>query len=529
MKVLLRLLTAASLICCVLRGEAQPLHIYYDVYTDSLWFESDGKSVSKPSARKGREVSLHLLEFNHFLYDVKIEVEQQQEESESLGSALAMWQHFMPGMGILGGQAPAAGAASAEAGAFSATPLLSMPLFKMGGQDISLKQLLGGARGAEQLFAEINTNMQALSALQADMQRVAVELERCEKALTVSRIARQSLHDIKYNPALRPSTIRELSAEYCETMFRKNPGETVGLQDVLDWQNLPGQIKNLEAEFAQAAGAFEKKSAALNILVNQAVDLGIEDAQYTQYVENLQASNGRARDLSKRVGEYARSLQSNQSAWSSISLQELTAIQLTCREIQESKFVRDVQIPAEGDAVVITIDLLARDTTALRILGGAPGAKVRTKSITLPTRGGLKIRPTIGVHFSQFSSPAQKFGTQNDVIVADNADFFAPTVASMLNFYPGGNQRVRIGGAFGVGLPVLQANEDPSLQFFLGPTLVFGRSKQIMLSGGVLGGKVKRLARGFAVGDAFDPSFGDIPTNSRYELGYFVGLSFNFF
>jgi hypothetical protein len=40
--------------------------------------------------------------------------------------------------------------------------------------------------------------------------------------------------------------------------------------------------------------------------------------------------------------------------------------------------------------------------------------------------------------------------------------------------------------------------------------------------------KTNRLSKGYSVGDAFDPGLGDIPLSSRYEYGYFMGLSFNF-
>jgi hypothetical protein len=65
------------------------------------------------------------------------------------------------------------------------------------------------------------------------------------------------------------------------------------------------------------------------------------------------------------------------------------------------------------------------------------------------------------------------------------------------------------------------------LQFFLGPSLIFGNSQRLVLSLGLMGGKVESLAKGFKVGDAFDPDNGDLPTKGKYNLGMFMGLSFN--
>ncbi len=42
-----------------------------------------------------------------------------------------------------------------------------------------------------------------------------------------------------------------------------------------------------------------------------------------------------------------------------------------------------------------------------------------------------------------------------------------------------------------------------------------------------MGGKVQQLAAGYIEGDHFDGDSNFIPVHSPYELGFFVGLSFN--
>ena len=65
------------------------------------------------------------------------------------------------------------------------------------------------------------------------------------------------------------------------------------------------------------------------------------------------------------------------------------------------------------------------------------------------------------------------------------------------------------------------------IHFLLGPSLIFGQSERIALSAGLMGGRTDRLGQGYQVGDSLISEAGTVPLRSVYELGFFVGLSFN--
>jgi hypothetical protein len=138
----------------------------------------------------------------------------------------------------------------------------------------------------------------------------------------------------------------------------------------------------------------------------------------------------------------------------------------------------------------------------------------------------MKINVSIGISFSGYFKQPQSYYLQDTIIRSENADAFLPIITSFFHFYPQSAGNVSIGGNFGIGIPLTNSENGQSLSFFLGPSFIIGKGQRIVLSTGVMGGKVQQLAQGLEVGDKLLP-FSPVPTKSAYELGYFLGVSFN--
>ncbi|OON68214.1 hypothetical protein B0919_13735 [Hymenobacter sp. CRA2] len=83
---------------------------------------------------------------------------------------------------------------------------------------------------------------------------------------------------------------------------------------------------------------------------------------------------------------------------------------------------------------------------------------------------------------------------------------------------------IGLGTALGIGVQ----NDGPRLLF--GPSVLFGNSQRVALSGGVATGRVTRLARGYAEGHENaikDPGTSQVPTRVVNAASWFVGLSYN--
>ena len=122
--------------------------------------------------------------------------------------------------------------------------------------------------------------------------------------------------------------------------------------------------------------------------------------------------------------------------------------------------------------------------------------------------------------------PRFSYSVRDNKIVAQELDKFIPIVTSFAHFYKQSPGNVNIGGSFGVGLPILGGSDIQAASFFLGPTIILGEASSFLLTVGVMGAKANRLANGLSIGDEFD-NFTTVPTISRYETGFFIGLSFS--
>ena len=100
-------------------------------------------------------------------------------------------------------------------------------------------------------------------------------------------------------------------------------------------------------------------------------------------------------------------------------------------------------------------------------------------------------------------------------------------MTSFIHFYAPSRKAVTVAGSFGIGFPLGGGENLQSISFFLGPSLLFGNSERIVLNAGIMGGKVERLSQGYKLGDYYTSDANQAPTASVYELGYYLGISFN--
>ena len=136
----------------------------------------------------------------------------------------------------------------------------------------------------------------------------------------------------------------------------------------------------------------------------------------------------------------------------------------------------------------------------------------------------MKISPSVGITFPTYFGAAKDYFARGDsTIVETNGDNFIPNIAAFVNFYPYTGRAVNIGGSFGIGIPIKGETISPS--FLLGPNLVIGNKYRIAVSAGMSTGPVKRLERGYEVGQVLN-EFQEIETRSKYAVGFYSSMSF---
>ncbi len=498
--------------------QAQELHVYYNLFNDSLTFKMDGKVLEDPKLKNGQEIELHLTEFNNFLYDIELEIKQEDSQQSSGIMEVAQFAGLgpgLPGMGLgIGGER------SKSSGGMGLMSLMDMSLLKINDNEISLQSLFGGSRGSAQMLEQANKTMAEITALKEEVEQLTLEIQSYEKSREVGLMALEHVDSLKRYPNLRPSFIKKRCEEYYQAIFQTPTTKAITLDELLAIQQTPARYKQAINKLNAKEKLLGNKVGFLTDLNKQFVNLALDDAEYLKYVSDLQTFRKDAQSYSTFLKD---ALNDSGSMTDFPSRQELTNLQFSLAEVISNDFTYNSRITARSDVLNITIKLVKKS----RSLGGEKEV-AKSRHLRLEAKGGLKVTASVGLNFSQFLTASQTYSARDNVIVGDDAGFFSPTAASMLHFYSYNGRKLSLGGSFGIGFPMLGGDdENQSLQFFIGPSLIFGTTQRMVLNFGVMGGRATRLAKGYETGDYFDDTFGDIPTRSPYEIGLFIGTSFN--
>ena len=513
-------------ISCLLLGlsfiavplNAQELHVYYNLFNDSVVYKVDGKVLEEPKLKNGQEIQLHLTEFNNFLYDIELEIKQEDSQQSSGIMEVAQFAGLgpgLPGMGLgIGGERAGA------SGGLGLMGLADMPLLKINDSEISLQSIFGGSRGSAQMLEQANTAMAEITAIKEEVLQLTQEIQSYEKSREVGLMALAHIDSLKKHPNLRPSFIKKRCEEYYRAIFHATNLEGITLDELLAIQQTPMRYKQAVKKLNAREATLRNKVALLSGLNEQFVNLALDDADYLKYVANLQTFRKDAQSISQQLKE-ALSVDGGLDDFP--SKQDLTNLQFSLAEVISNDFTYHSRTQAYSDILNINIKMVKKEHPL-----GEEKEVVKSRNLRLEAKGGLKVTASVGLNFSQFLTAGQTFSARDNLIVADNAGVFSPTAASMLHFYTYNGKKLSLGGSFGIGFPMLAGEgESQSLHFFIGPSLIFGTKQRMVLNMGLMGGRATRLAKGYKPGDYFDDSFGDIPTRNPYEIGLFIGTSFN--
>jgi hypothetical protein len=188
--------------------------------------------------------------------------------------------------------------------------------------------------------------------------------------------------------------------------------------------------------------------------------------------------------------------------------------------IRKNTFETTLDLIIDENANLLTLQVFPK-SNSMADLNPSP---LKRQSISIKTPGNLIFSNSLGVSFIGFASPQKSyFLNDRSQIVDQKGDFILPTPTLFMNFLKASDKRVKLGGNFGVGVPL---GEKRAIHFQLGPSLFLGKNNAIAINMGMVAGRVSRLGGGLKVGDSFTKG-SDIPTIERYELGYQFGISFN--
>jgi len=496
--------------------EGQGLKIQYDVQADSISYFRDGLPVSRAKARKGELVTLQVTNYNNYLYEIT--VEEDNEEARVAPVMGGNFSSFLSGPG--GGASPL----SMLSGLFSAPGgAASFPIEDFGGgfNDGDGFVTSDASKAANALFKQFSQAARLISNTEKDLKEAGRELSRLAQAQRIRGIAAGEIEKLRYNPAIPPARIRSLSMEYLEAILGKES----------DVQNLEQLLEKTGAreELSQKLEAYNKYTEELagyyetvGWIRDSLGGLALPSAQFAEFQDAIAAFQGSGSSQVEQYREAAAKAAEALADMENYNLEQLIQLRYVLEELKANSFSHTFRTQAKGDRLRLKAQLDPIDSA------NVPGLKSRQLSaLEVPVYGGFKVNASIGVSFGSFFNQPQGYFLRDSLIVSEDKDSYLPIITSFLHFYPQSAGNVSVGGTFGLGLSIGGDSGAQSIHFLLGPSFILGQGERIALSAGLMGGKADRLGQGYEVGDSLVSEAGALPLRSVYELGFFVGLSFN--
>lgn len=511
---LLPLVFAISGLC------AQDLHVYYDAFTDSVYYQRGGKPVDRPVVRKGENVLFHITNYNNYLYHAAVKTEVGRV-SVSEGSAFNLGQ-LIPGGSF--NPAQLAFGDGSKAGGLG-IPGITVPggsgMGESPAEEKRREQIVEEMRGLE---ANIKETFEVLADLDVQMSDMNKEIQTALEAQQVQAFVATEIQNLRYNPQLAPRQIKHLSQEYMSRIFGEADPKKLDLSAVLEKTDAQGQMASLQQGYEKTTALYAGQVDKLKGWV-----AAIQDTKF-DFIGNTistfrTVSEKRLKTPEQNLDTYrqnAATLEAQLPEIKSLDLETLARLRTDYLIIQENDFSKTYRHTAEGDNLSLQLILTPIDSVK------TPGASTKQVApIQLNVYGGFQVNASLGLNFGQFFQRPKDYFVRDSLIRSSSKDAFTPYLTSSVHFYRQGRGAVSFGGSFGVGIPLGDGGGLESLAFFLGPSLVLGRAERIVFSAGILGGKVQHLGDGYSEGDLFEADASLLKTTPRYELGYFVGLSFN--
>ena len=494
----------------------QGLQIQYDVQTDSITWFRDGVPTQKIRARKDEAITLKIKNYNNYLYKVSV-----KEENEDARVAPVMGGGMTGLMGSPGGASPF----SMLSGMFNLPggSGLSAPFGDFGGgiEDGDGFVTSDVSKTANALFSQFQKTVRLINDTEKDIGKIGRDMQRLAQAQQIKAIAAGEIEKLRYNPAIPPTQIKRLSMEYLETIL----GDVSDLQDLGQLMEKTGAREELSLKLGDYLKFTEELAGYYDAVAWIRDSLGgipISSPRFKEMQSSIATFQGSG---SSRIEQYrttAASVAEVLPTMENYSLERLIQLRYILEELKANTFSHTFRTQADGDRLRLKLRLDPIDS--IRI----PGLSARQLStLEVPVYGGFKINASLGVSFGSFFDRPQAYFLRDSTIVSEDRDSYSPIITSFIHFYRQSAGTLSVGGAFGIGLSIGNDSGTQAINFLLGPSFILGQGERIALSAGLMGGKVDRLGQGYQVGDNLVSEAGALPLRSVYELGFFVGLSFN--
>lgn len=503
------LLTAiASQIWC------QDIHIYYNVHRDSIWYMKNGKEISNLEIKKDKMVYFHLVEFNNYLYKATFDVTQTSTPYLRSGIDSSGTHGAMPSM-----------FSSILKSSMGSLPFFNMPIF--GNLLSSLSGVSGGqARGGLEELELCKNQLTEMEAESAQINAMIGAINQRRKAFALLNSDFSFINTLYMNESIKPSSIKEMVLMYFKEALLIEANKKFEMSDIaelnaklLEVPQMEMNLKSLTLTYQDKYKALEKSMAALKL-----TDHGIDEL-YPLMKKFEQTSPQILQTLKQFTAESSPvSIDTIVSAKTDL-IPRIQEFYLKYEEIMNNSFTYTHQVKCEEKFLYYTLNLYKKESLNHKF--SKDDQPDKTIEVKITSYGSTRISTSVGLSAGKFATTPQKFYVRNDVLTAQDLDPYIPMISTMIHLSFDLRSPVTPAISLGIALPVSNSETVDNISFLLGPSLFIGKKKEFVISGGAMYSRVQRLAKGFEVGDSIVIGEGEIPTEKKYAIGYFLGISYN--
>ncbi|RYY47209.1 MAG: hypothetical protein EOO06_12900 [Chitinophagaceae bacterium] len=460
--------------CCLLSTavSAQQYLIKYDIQSQqSKYFrinkEKDTLKIKNIDLKKNGRILLQINNYNPFYWNARVTAYKSPVEEEvGYGNAFNPISVLAGGMGdLMGG-----------------LPQLDLPknrgsLSREGLDNATYSYLSTATRYADNY---------------EDLQQLSAKLEELQ-------LAKLQLQELKYDISHTEGEIKSSASEAIKKALNTDKTDIPTVLTI--GKNYNNRLQQSLQEAGSLVNSLQQQQKAVN------PNTVYEDKSLKEIGENAVSSY-----------EKIARLRSAQAANPNLLLDEVAAIAQLYKEISAASFRFQYAVKQEEDISDIKLELypkvdsLSKDTVV--------------QYFELSRKKNIRIRNSVGVAFSFFNENNTSYFIGADSVVrSGDKDLFTPLLSTFIHFYGGKVKGVKLGGAFGFGIPLQGEKKD--VNFLLGLTAGFGKNEPILLTVGAAGAKVNKLTNGIKLGDKTTLTDPAKLTAGGYGIGGFMSVTFN--
>lgn len=402
--------------------------VKYDLLTNRVAYYNLDKGgnerpISKPIVRKNHTVEIRVVNFNPFLYNGSVEIDETTiAESANM--------NFM-------------------------TLLSPLSMTASGGNFLQQLSAEGVSRGG--LFSDRKAK-ESYESVQAAYQN----LHRAQNVIGNIDYTVRKLKQLQLNPYLPSDSIKQQSARLISSLLLTEQVNSVEFSKIMTTLN--GDVNRYYSELNESVEQFQ-----------QAYD------RYVQFngKENSFVGEG----LDAQVRELLKDAKSFTTSFDVAKVgSQLDRVERMYQAISNTPFVFNVNYLAQGDGATIKLSF---DHKYDNDEGDKAGDLYKEFDFKLFVRGDFKINSSIGLAFP-YHDENNMYINRDSVVTSVDGNNYTPNLSAYLNFYPYTGRNVQLGGTFGVGVPISNDNRNFNF-LLGGSMLFGDDSKLVLHGGVVLG------------------------------------------